>query len=79
MAKKYIDAEELKAEIAQLKEIYLSSQDVFKFWYRGDRDFFMFYNGKTNMCGEILNIIDTLQQDETQVDKEKPSILNNAD
>ena len=69
---KYIDAEKLIAEIKRLQKRYLVAQDKFKF---DDADLSIFYEGKAKMCGEILNIIYSLQQEEpTEVDLEEEII-----
>lgn len=61
---KYIDADRLRAEIERLKEgvgIGLSEYEA------------GYHNGAGEVCNEILSVIDSLQQEQPDVDLEKAS------
>lgn len=61
---KYIDSERLRAEIKFAKSVY----DDHKRVVHGVADAYR-QDGRAAMCDDILKKIDSLQQDETQVDK----------
>lgn len=70
---KYIDAEQLRAEIAQLKEKYLVNRDKFKF---ADIAISFFFEGKVEICDKILSLIASLQQEQPECgSSEKPKNL----
>lgn len=61
---KYIDADRLRAEIKFAKSVYDDPKRV----VHGVADAYR-QDGRAAMCDDILKKIDSLQQDETQVDK----------
>ena len=61
---KYIDADSLRAEIKFAKSVYDDPKRV----VYGVADAYR-QDGRAAMCDDILKKIDSLQQDETQVDK----------
>lgn len=61
---KYIDADRLRAEIKFAKSVYDDPKRV----VYGVADAYR-QDGRAAMCDDILKRIDSLQQDETQVDK----------
>ena len=67
MAKKYIDAEKLIAEIERRKEKWLAESRLIK---KG-KDKAMYAAGKSSAYTEFLSLVDSLQQEQPEVDLEK--------
>ena len=64
---KYIDAEKLYEKVDALLGQYAKAENKMK----DDVELSLFYHGKMQMCSDILDIIESLQQEQAEVDLEK--------
>ena len=65
---KYIDSEKLYKQVDELMAHFAELEKETK---PDDEDLSIFYQGKVKMCSELLDIIDSLQQEQPEVDLEK--------
>ena len=64
---KYIDAEKLYAKVDALMAHYAKAEEEME----DDVELSIFYQGKRKMCSEVINLIDSLQQEQPEVDLEE--------
>lgn len=60
---KYIDAEKLYKQVDSLMARYAEYEKEFEV---DDEELSIFYQGKSKMCGELLSLIDSLQQEQPE-------------
>lgn len=65
---KYIDAEKLYKQVDSLMARYAESEKEFEV---EDEELSIFYQGKRKMCSELLGVIDSLQQEQSEADLKK--------
>lgn len=68
---KYIDAERLYKQVDELMARFAKLEKEAE---PDTEDLSIFYQGKKEMCSELLGIIDSLQQEQPEVDLERDAV-----